>query len=176
MPVVYVGQDYFYRQGLDSLVKSISLPLHPPLAIMDDGVQYLYFIELSVSPSINEHTKEPISFLLDNLKGVIPKTASFEQIRNEIIRFKNGRYRHVQLTHGQMRVLNQIARGVPPKLAMIKLDLNYKSWHNFKDAAFNRIGIKNTITFIRAVHIYKEFSNELLLWHLPSNYPRWHET
>ncbi|UVZ93283.1 hypothetical protein [Enterobacter hormaechei] len=166
MPVVYVGQDLYFRQGLDALVKTLSLPLHPPLAIMDDGVQYIYFIELSVSLSINEKPSESISFLLENLKGVMAKSSPFEHIRNEIVRFKKGRYRHVQFTSGQMRVMNQIARGIPPRIAMAKLDLNYKSWHNFKDAAYNRVGIRNTNSFIRAVNIYNELCDDILMWHL----------
>lgn len=175
MPVVYIGQDLLYRYGLEHLVKTLTLPLHPPLAIMDDGVQYLYFIELPVYPLIDARESESISFLLKNLKSVIPKRSPLDQVRKEIIRFKNGRYRHLQFTHGQMRVMNLIARGIPPRIAMLNLNINYKSWHNFKEAAFNRIGIRNTNSFIRAVHVYKEFSDELLLWHLSSNHHKYND-
>lgn len=147
--------DNYFRAGFDMLVKEIDCnDTHSVSIIMDDGVQFLYFIDVGFGSGRGCPASESTDFFLERVRLVVPKNTHSEKLSQIIKSYCRGAYRHVVLTPGERRVLLELARGITPNVSRAKLNVNYKTWHNFKTAGFKRIGIKNNVTFMRIINLW----------------------
>ncbi|WP_449544139.1 hypothetical protein [Lelliottia nimipressuralis] len=146
--------DIYFRIGFERLVRTRDINTIHTLSILDDGVQFLYFIDTTCRSGRIPSPDESVDFFLERVKLVVPKNIHPEKLLQTIKAYCRGVYRHVHLTAGERRVLREMTSGRLSTLSRAKIEVNYKTWHNFKASGFRRLGIKNNITYMRAIHAW----------------------
>lgn len=163
--IILLTDDAYYRLGLERLLhKTLCTAGMNGLIIMDDGVRSLYFLsphrlegQARVPPAV-----APVNEFISQLKLVAPRNirpAKLIQIVTSLRRCSS--YRRV-LTPTYHRVLLDIACGVPSNISRRRMRLGYKTWHNQKGNAFYKLGIRSTISFMRAVHVWKSVRHHIM--------------
>lgn len=146
--------DIYFRRGFECLVKNFDTNIIHNLSILDDGVQFLYFIDTTFSSERIAASNDSVDFFLERVKLVVPKNIYPEKLLQTLKNYCRGVYRHVHLTTGEQRVLSEMTRGSLSTLSRAKMGINYRTWHKFKASGFRRLGIKNNITYMRAIHAW----------------------
>lgn len=146
--------DIYFRIGFERLIRNSDINTSHTLSILDDGVQFLYFIDTAFRSGRTPPPDESVDFFLERVKVVVPKNIRPEKLVLIIKSYCRGVYRHVHLTAGERRILREMTSGTSSALSRAKMGVNYKSWHNFKASGFRRLGIKNTVTYMRAIHAW----------------------
>lgn len=146
--------DIYFRVGFEGLVRARDINIINTLSILDDGNQFLYFIDTTCRSGRVPPPDESVDFFLERVRLVVPKNIHPEKLKQTIKSYCRGVYRHVHLSAGERRVLREIASGRLSTISRAKMGINYKNWHNFKASGFRRIGIKNNITYMRAIHAW----------------------
>lgn len=154
--------DSYYRLGFESLFKTKHRQGDENLLIMDDGIQFLYFLSMKESKTgLTLNVNIPAGEFISRLKLAVPRNTTPGHLRHVIRSFHSGRYQHRRLTPAAYRVLLDIATGVPGNISRAKLQLKHKCWYNLKGNAFVKLGIKNTVVFMRAIHVWHSFYHQL---------------
>lgn len=146
--------DIYFRIGFENLVLTSDINTTHTLSILDDGVQFLYFIDTTFRSGRTPPPHESVDFFLERVKLVLPKNTHPEKLLQTIKSYCRGVYRHVHLTAGERRILSEMTSGSLSTISRAKMGVNYKTWHNFKASGFRRLGIKNTVTYMRAIHAW----------------------
>ncbi|MCU6172052.1 hypothetical protein [Enterobacter bugandensis] len=146
--------DIYFRIGFEKLVKTSDINTTHTLSILDDGVQFLYFIDTTCRSGRIPPSDESVDFFLERVKLVVPKNIHPEKLLQTIKSYCRGVYRSVHLTAGERRILSEMTSGRLSAISRAKIGVNYKAWHNFKASGFRRLGIKNTVTYMRAIHAW----------------------
>ncbi|HEY4429417.1 MAG TPA: hypothetical protein VGN87_00120 [Paenibacillus sp.] len=146
--------DIYFRIGFEKLVITSDINTTHTLSILDDGVQFLYFIDTTCRSGRIPPPYESVDFFLERVKLAVPKNTHPEKLLLTIKSYCRGAYRHVHLTAGERRILSEVPSGTSSTISRAKMGVNYKTWHNFKASGFRRLGIKNTVTYMRAIHAW----------------------
>lgn len=146
--------DIYFRIGFEKHVITSDINTTHNLSILDDGVQFLYFIDTTCRSGRIPPPDESVDFFLERVKLAIPKNSHPEKLLQTIKSYCRGAYRHVHLTAGERRILSEMTSGRLSTISRAKMGVNYKTWHNFKASGFRRLGIKNTVTYMRAIHAW----------------------
>lgn len=147
--------DIYFRSGFESLVRTSDINTTHTVSVLDDGVQFLYFIDTTCRSGRIPPAGESVDFFLERVKLVVPKNIHPEKLQQIIKSYCRGVYRHIHLTTGERRILKEMTFGVSSSISRAKMGVNYKTWHNFKASGFRRLGIKNNVTYMRAIHAWK---------------------
>lgn len=147
--------DTYFRVGFETLVRTSDINTTHALSVLDDGVQFLYFIDTTCRSGRIPPSDESVDFFLERVKLVVPKNIHPEKLLQTIKSYCRGVYRHIHLTAGERRILKEMTRGKSSSISRAKMGVNYKTWHNFKASGFRRLGIKNNVTYMRAIHVWK---------------------
>ena len=147
--------DSYFRSGFEILVDGISSNITRPVLIMDDGVEFLYFIDADYRGGRIPPMSEFVDFFIERVKLVVPKNTSYEKLLHIIKTYCGGAYLHISLTPRERYVLRKMAHRISSNISPARMGMNYKTWHSFKNSAFRRLGIKNTVTFMRAIHAWR---------------------
>ena len=146
--------DIYFRTGFETLTGTIDTNPTHSLSILDDGVQFLYFIDTTCRSGRLPPADESVDFFLERVKLVVPKDTHPGKLLQIIKSYCRGVYRHVHLTAGERRVLREMASGSLFTISRARIGVNYKTWHNLKTSGFKRLGIKNKVTYMRAIHAW----------------------
>ncbi|WP_449543947.1 hypothetical protein [Lelliottia nimipressuralis] len=156
-PVRLLSKDSFFKKGFEYLVKDLKGHHLNSIIILDDGVRFLYFIDITEHQEHKSNYNEKEIFL-ECLKHCVNRNLPPDELIYLLNRFLNGRYNHVSLSFNQRRVLRCLIYGLPQEVAMKTFGVKYKNWHNCKDSGLKRLGIKNTLCYLRAAHEWNYYS------------------
>ncbi|WP_406909107.1 hypothetical protein [Klebsiella oxytoca] len=155
MSVIHLlTDDIYFRTGFDTLVRTSNINTTHTLSVLDDGFQFLYFIDTTCRSGRIPTADESVDFFLERVRLVVPKNIHPEKLLHAINSYCCGVYRHIHLTAGERRILKEMARGNVSANSRAKIGVSYKAWHNFKASGFRRLGIKNNTTYMRAIHAW----------------------
>jgi DNA-binding CsgD family transcriptional regulator len=160
--IILLTNDNYYRLGFESLIRKIHSSGKTDLVIMDDGVQFLYFLSMKERDKILPVTTVSAEYFITLLKMTIPRNTTPDHLKFVIHAFRSGRYHRRRLTPAAYRVLLDIASGVPCNISRVKLQLKHKPWYNLKGNAFVKLGIKNTVVFMRAIHVWHNVCHQVM--------------
>lgn len=155
-------EDVYFRIGFEMLVETNTILATRSLSILDDGVQFLYFIDTTCIYGNTIQNEKSVDYFLQRVKIVVPKNIRPEKLLQTIKSYCFGLYYHVHLTAGERRVLKELTYGRLLALSLAKIEIDYRSWHNFKASGFRRIGIKNEVTYMRAIHAWNTIDYQSL--------------
>ncbi|XUM27965.1 hypothetical protein ACQ86C_06715 [Enterobacter asburiae] len=160
--ITLLTNDNYYHLGFESLTRKKHRSGKTDLVIMDDGVQFLYFLSIKERDKEFPIIKASAGYFITRLKMTIPRNTTPDYLKYVIHEFLSGRYHARRLTPAAYRVLLDIASGVPSNISRAKLQLKYKSWYNLKGNAFVKLGIKNTVVFMRAIHVWHSVCHQVM--------------
>lgn len=155
-------EDIYFRIGFEMLVETNTILATRSLSILDDGVQFLYFIDTTGINGSTPQNEQPVDYFLRRVKLVVPKNIRPRKLLQTIKSYCSGLYFNVHLTAGERRVLRELTYGRLLALSLAKIEIDYRSWHNFKASGFRRIGIKNEVTYMRAIHAWNTLGYQSL--------------
>lgn len=150
--MILLTKDIYLRLGFESITGEVCNTQDPSIAIMDDGVRFLYFLDMSSLRGKFPPAREGTDFFLKRLRLVIPRDMQRDEISNFIHLFQQDKFQINCLSQRERLVLLDMSQGKSPKVLNTNTGMAYKTWHNFKATGFKRLGIKNNITFINAIH------------------------
>lgn len=151
--------DNIYLQiGLEALFISADVNNynhHYSYFVVDDGIGYLYFLDIESTDSQIFNSIDSVAFVLKRIRLVVPLRTPLKKLEAIVKSYGKGLYKHISLTATESHVLKEITTGVPSRILIAKMKMSYKTWHNYKGAGLRRVGIRNMVTFMRFIHIWK---------------------
>ncbi|WP_454878809.1 hypothetical protein [Serratia inhibens] len=153
--------DTYFRAGFESLISVKPVPYKRIVTILDDGVEFLYFIASHKRGGEKLTEKEAVPFFLQRLALVIPRETKPEKLEEIIQGVKHGTYQNKPLTLGERKVLLDMSRGVSSNVSRTKLGMKYKTWHSFKASGFKRLGIKNDKSLMRVMNVWNTSGHKM---------------
>jgi len=159
--MILITDDIFFQWGFEQLYRDNDYLSHFPLLIMDDGISNLYFLDARPNSGGHSLTGDAVALFLDRLKIVVPRNTDIERLRSLLQKFQRGAFWHISVSTGQKRVLLDTGRGMSEEMSRCKMGVDYKTWFNFKNAAFSRLGIKNNATYLKAISVWRAGAQEI---------------
>ncbi|UVZ93282.1 hypothetical protein [Enterobacter hormaechei] len=155
MSVIHIlTSDNYFRLGLKYLLGDCKDFQNISFAILDDGVQYLYLIDTTLSSDMNLTFSKSIDYFLENVRLVMPKYVTPRKLNITLKIYVKGELHNSSLTENERIVLKDIACGIPSLISQRKFSMDYRQWHRYKSRAFKRIGISNTVSYMRVIHTW----------------------
>jgi len=156
-PVKLLSKDSFYKNGFEHTVKDLQGCYSNSMFVLDDGVRFLYFFDVTKYQNIRADFNDKEMFV-ESLKACVNRNLPPEELIYILKQFLKGRYYNVKLSFNQRRVLRSLVYGASTEVAIRTLGVRYKTWHNYKDAALKKLGIKNTLCYLRAANEWSSHS------------------
>jgi DNA-binding CsgD family transcriptional regulator len=129
---------------------------NPYLALIDDGFRFLYVLTIEKShPEDSYPYNDPVYYFLNHLTMIIPRRSTSINIRDVWSDTDHGINKKNRLSRAEMAVVMDLARGISPGISQSRRRLTYKAWYNHKNSGFRRLGIKNTLSLVRAADVWK---------------------
>ncbi|HHA1482203.1 TPA: hypothetical protein ACOEEX_004008 [Enterobacter hormaechei subsp. xiangfangensis] len=126
------------------------------LALIDDGFRFLYVLALEKYHPLDSYPyNDPVYYFLNHLTQIIPRRSTSKYIQNIWSDIHHGINKKIHLSPAEMAVVMDLARGISPCTSQKRRKLTYKSWYNHKNSGFRRLGIKNTLSLVRAADVWK---------------------
>jgi hypothetical protein len=151
-----IMDDRYFRSGFESLMVRSNGLHNASLCLMDDGARYLYLLDaVHCCSGLNPVMCDPIYYFVNNIRTILPRNTSPERLIMTIADIHHGAYPVIRLTPAQMSVVMDVARKVKPGISQARTGMNMKTWNNFKYAGLRRLGIKNTLSLLRAADAWK---------------------
>ncbi|MCU6172428.1 hypothetical protein [Enterobacter bugandensis] len=151
-----ITDDKYFRAGFESLIASRGGLQNASLCLMDDGARYLYFLDAVHGCSgLYPVMCGPIYYFVNHIRTILPRETSPERLIRIISDIHQGAYPVIRLTPAQMSVIMDVASKVKPGISQARSGMNMKTWNNFKYAGLRRLGIKNTLSLVRAADVWK---------------------
>ncbi|EMG7890357.1 hypothetical protein V5L74_004152 [Enterobacter hormaechei] len=151
-----ITDDRYFLSGFESLILSRGGVHNPSLCLMDDGARYLYVLDtIHCCSGLNPFMCDPVYYFVTHIRTILPREIPPDRLIRTTAEIHQGAYPAVRLTPAQMSVVMDVARKVKPGLSQARCGMNIKTWNNFKYAGLRRLGIKNTLSLVRAADVWK---------------------
>lgn len=159
--ITLITNDLFYRLGIEPF-QSFSFGVDAKdkhIVIVDDGINCIYFVDVTNIVEDAYFLADPMVFLLRNILFITSRKSHPDYISNVLKKIIPPFYLPPRLSNYETTVLIDLAANVPKTISIKKREIKYKSWHNFKLAAFNKLGIKNNAMFAILFNSWKNMAH-----------------